>query len=1002
MSLSGVLYVGRNPTAYIAEVPAITPGLMRGLQQTVWNQAIVPILLLADPAKVYVFSSSTLPARKDQDPNDPSRFVDILDRAAQALEIGQLARAIETGRLFQDHAVRFDRGTRVDQYLLRNLDAVAERLSGPGTNLTVPDVHALLTRLLFACYLIERGMVKAEHFADTELRHLSADFPLGKLLNFLDTSKASRTLFSLFGELKKKFNGSLFETDLPRLSIDCIKAIQGFLRGDDLGDKQLALGFWAYDFSVIPVETISAIYENFIGNEGVTLRRQSGAYYTPPHLVELTLDVATEAEPGELLGKTVLDPACGSGIFLVAAFNRMAEEWRRKNPDCDNAKRARELVKVLQERIFGVEIHETACLIACFSLYLALLDQLDPPDIEALEKQGPCFPRLLLHKDQKPVEGEPRSIICRNFFDPNLPVQKAKFDLIVGNPPWVSRDKSTDSDFLIWMEREPDVLAPQKQMAHGFMWQSIEYLTQAGKACLVLPTTVLLNKTDKFQRRWFEDNQVERVVDLSDLRHLLFTGADHAATIIKFARKASSPTEWIAYESPKTAVFSQLGGPVCLREEDVTRVPLVEILSEADRGEAPMVWKKRLWGTTLDLRFLDRLAVLPRLEDIAGEPGERKRWIKGQGFQPFNPKPSSDLEKIKAKKEPERSWWSPKELFLEARSDIGLLVLKRDCFPVGNRFPWLLFPRDCRLYNKPLVIVSQGFSKSAYVDFPVLFLAALQSIKGPPRDAGLLMFLAAVLGSNLAKYFLFHTASNWGTERDKVHFFELLRLPFPLPESMPDPGQSQGVIDKVVKRMSQLKDEITQPDGEAVGRVERVAAARREIEPLIHDYYGLDDDERALIDETVNIIEPSSTPTSPESSVPTLHRTTPEQRDVYVKTLCEVLSGWASRSKETVSGNVVCAPFAGLGIVTLTKGTSRAATQEQDAPEEVTRRLKRINQLLAKQTGMIVRQRGMKVFDGDRIHIVKTLTLRGWTKTAALNDAEEIAASILRRHKGGQ
>ncbi len=264
------------------------------------------------------------------------------------------------------------------------------------------------------------------------------------------------------------------------------------------------------------------------------------------------------------------------------------------------------------------------------------------------------------------------------------------------------------------------------------------------------------------------------------------------------------------------------------------------------------------------------------------------------------------------------------------------------------------------------------------------------------------MFLAAALGSNFAKYFFFHTAANWGTERPKVHTFELLRLPFPLPESLPDPALAKGVIDRVVARLAQLREQISRPGGEVVGRTEQVAVARREIEPLIHDYYGLDGDERTLIDDTVKIIEPSSTPTSPDSSVRTLRPSSPEERHAYADTLCRVLNGWASRAGQRVSGKVVYAPFAKIAVVTLTKGASQIPFQEQNAPEEVAKRLKRVNQLLTKQAGMIVRQRGMKVFDGNQIYIVKPLSLRAWTRTTALNDADEIAASVLSRRRRGR
>ena len=103
------------------------------------------------------------------------------------------------------------------------------------------------------------------------------------------------------------------------------------------------------------------------------------------------MDIATEGWE-TLLDKRCLDPACGSGIFLVILFVRMAEEWRKRNPDASTEHRYHELMRLLGENLCGVDINLTACLVTCFSLYLAFLDQMEPKEImglrEALERDA--------------------------------------------------------------------------------------------------------------------------------------------------------------------------------------------------------------------------------------------------------------------------------------------------------------------------------------------------------------------------------------------------------------------------------------------------------------------------------------------------------------------------------------------------------------------------------------------------------------------------------------
>ena len=89
-----------------------------------------------------------------------------------------------------------------------------------------------------------------------------------------------------------------------------------FLNGDEVTSGQMY--FWAYDFKYIPIELISAIYETFLDKD----RRKKSAYYTPPEIVDFVLNevLPFETEPRDV---RILDPACGSGIFLVEAYRRL-------------------------------------------------------------------------------------------------------------------------------------------------------------------------------------------------------------------------------------------------------------------------------------------------------------------------------------------------------------------------------------------------------------------------------------------------------------------------------------------------------------------------------------------------------------------------------------------------------------------------------------------------------------------------------------------------------
>ncbi|MCX7011430.1 MAG: hypothetical protein NTW86_02480 [Candidatus Sumerlaeota bacterium] len=426
-------------------------------------------------------------------------------------------------------------------------------------------------------------------------------------------------------------------------------------------------------------------------------------------------------------------------------------------------------------------------------------------------------------------------------------------------------------------------------------------------------------------------------------------------------------------------------GVIPILPEDQKRVRLAELLWAVDDKSAPVVWKKRLWGTPRDLEFLSRLMEMPALGKIAGKPKEKKRWLEGQGIQPRVP---STLK-------PEDSWWKTDRLFLDAASRLADLVLiEADCETVRDRFPEAHRSRDPRIFEPPLVVFSQGFTKVAFCDFPVLFRHSLQSISGPQEDWDLLAFLAAALTSDLARYFLFHTAANWGTERDKVLLHEILRLPFPLPEQTADPKGAKQVVRRVADIIRELKGTVS---ANSLKRPRLVDDAKDRIRPLVYEYYNVSKHERMLIEDTLGIFEPSSTPNSLISKIATLSRPDPKRRQAYANLLCEVLNKWASRGPYRVSATARVSTRLGLSIVTLTKGVRHKPFDEFGTTEDVEAILRRLWPVLSDQTGAFTRLRGLKVFDEQepQIHILKPLALRHWTRTAALNDADEIATAIL-------
>jgi hypothetical protein len=979
LDLDAVLYVDRAPAAYFKRVKSLKAENIKEWQTYLWNQHIVPLLVVISDTEIKVYSGQALPTDNDNDIDSNGRLVKVFKNVADVLELEVLA-SIETGEIFRNSA-SFNRKHAVDRCLLENLTAAAKKLVHcPDKPFTAEFAHLFLTRLLFTCYLIERKMIKGEHFADDPiLCNIGDKYQLLKdMLNNLPPAQAINALFRLFGYLKVHFNGSLLDSNLKKEEKDItdehIKIIRTFLNGDDLKNGQYTLSFWAYDFSVIPIETISSIYQGFISEQG-TLQETSGAYYTPPHLVELTVDILLDGYKKTLYESKVLDPACGSGVFLVSMFNRMANQWMSSNGNRHLKTRAKELLNILENRLFGVDINETACHITCFSLYLAVLEQLEPCDVEELIKRGLKFPALLSTKTKQ------KSIVCDNFFNPDLKLDSTDFDFVIGNPPWASKENCIDPFFLEWQKTDKDVKGPQKQIAHGFMWKVPERLNDSGKACLLLPTAALLNKTDKFQTAWFSQVTVEKVVNFSDLRFVLFADAIHPGIAVRFNKTKPNVTKnMIRYDSPKADIHSQLGGAVYIYDEDIKTIRLSELLSKAQSDEAAKVWKTQFWGTWRDSKLLQRLSDLSHLEDITGTPKHPKRWIKGQGFQTFTPNNK-------------KSWWPEDMLFINSRlPDIQLVIIEKDCVPIGPGYRLVHRPRSPEIFNSPMVLVSQGSKdmKVAFSNFPVLFRSSLQSIGGPKDDKDTLRFLSVVLRSDIIQYYLFHTSANWGIERDKCLLYELLRIPFPLPR---DSGDTKGeIIQDVSARINSFERDLRKGKY-VIGRSEEAKKIQDECEPLIRRYYDIDEYERVLIEDTVDYIIPSITP-SETKNIKTLRLPNKTERQQYRDTLCQMLNIHAKEGKK-VEARVIKSDSQAVVVISRANGKQKSY-QEISTSQEMGQVLDRISNLLPVKRDGFVYCRNLKIFDKDHIYIVKPMTLRSWMRSTALNDADEIAAAVLR------
>lgn len=314
---------------------------------------------------------------------------------------------------------------RVDKYLISSLNNVAKELENRGL-IDKELVHKLVMRSLFLMYLEDRNATDKVFYSKIKEGSKS----------YLDILKDTKSTFSLFKKLASDFNGSLFtvendeENQINSSHLELIR--QCFKDGyENSSQSKIDFDLRIFDFSIIRIELLSEIYENFLGD---LEKKEKGTFYTSPSLVELILNERLPLKNETNYNVKILDPSCGSGIFLVESFKRLIKRYEKAH----NIVRLTDfnvLCNLLQDNIFGIEIDPKSIKVAAFSLYLALLDQLDPKT--DWWNKNIQFPYLINDSEDSTINFQGQNLFRTDTIsDLSSLTQLQNFDLIVGNPPF--------------------------------------------------------------------------------------------------------------------------------------------------------------------------------------------------------------------------------------------------------------------------------------------------------------------------------------------------------------------------------------------------------------------------------------------------------------------------------------------------------------------------------------------------------------------------------------
>jgi len=362
--------------------------------------------------------------------------------------------------------------------LARNIAMRNEKLSQRELNFSV---QRIIDRIIFLRICEDRGIE-----------------PYGRLMTLRNGERAYPRLCEFFQRADERYNSGLFHFQSEKDRPEAPDELTLKLKIDDKVLKDIVGNLYypesPYEFSVLPADILGQVYERFLGKvirltaghqakveDKPEVRKAGGVYYTPTYIV----DYIVKNTVGKLLeGKTprqaaklkILDPACGSGSFLLGAYQFLLD-WHLvqyvKEPE--NWKKGREpklyqhhkggwklttaeRKRILLNNIYGVDIDSQAVEVTKLSLLLKVLEgesqetitkqfelfhQRALPDLGSNIKCGNSLigPDFYQSRQMDMFNEEDKYRI--NAFDWNDDkqgfgqiIKSAGFDVVIGNPPW--------------------------------------------------------------------------------------------------------------------------------------------------------------------------------------------------------------------------------------------------------------------------------------------------------------------------------------------------------------------------------------------------------------------------------------------------------------------------------------------------------------------------------------------------------------------------------------
>ena len=954
---------GVSLTVYFKYVDDPEDVPIAGWQREVWNQGFAPLLWIVSPERVDLHNGFGAPRGPDEADANRLETFKLLDAELARLDTFAGRLAMETGR-FWSREPRVSRETCVDRRLLRDLRNVERALVA--ADLQRGEAQALIGRCIFAKYLIDRGIV-----TERRLKALCGHADLPDALG--DPAAAGR----LFAWLRETFNGDMFPSAEPVPAAGHLDTVARFLTGEDLETGQRH--FFPYRFDVIPVELVSAIYEQFVHSAasesaGANPARGEGVYYTPLAAVSLVLDEVFDGLTGT---ESVLDLSCGSGVFLVEALRRLVRLKTGAGTPSRGAIR-----ETLYNQVYGVDVSEAAVRIAAFSLYLAALE-LDPdpqppaalrfepvqdrtpPALVAPPRRGgdvalrfePLQDRTLLVGDARTIEetSAGRAVLTAGG-------GLKRFDVIVGNPPWSFRGRAGTA-----ARRDAGPQAPLQPRGQSldFVARARDFAHDGTRFGMILSATPFFGRSATAARAVRDAVAAlapVTLINLSDLSGWLFPKANMPA-IALLARHRPGRADRLTLVQARWSPASERSRTIEIGPSDVTTLPIASwkrntgLFKAAFLGRRPdLLLLDELWEKHEPLEArLDAMGVRFRTGLIFGDRSQDAAFLKGLPF--------ADKKAV-----------GP---FSLAIAELPVVDWRR-----AER------PRQRDFYRAPILLVKEFMwgaprpgAVVAVADRDVAFTDSCYGVSFSGMQPETAYLVAGILGSALASWYFLMTGSAFGLWMRRLKQKDVAAMPVPPLERSLEANAGRRVVELVRAFHRQAPD----------------ADGWKALDDAVFDLYELDDADRIVVRDGLFRAGWQWKPGRDRSVEPAGADDLRRYADAFLSTMDAWLSASNRRRMRAEIYDVPPdAPHRVVRFVLENRpGPSVVEVVQPDGPLRAV--LDRIGERTEVRVAeALVGLRELRVHARDEVSMVKPAALRHWLGVCGLEDADAVVRDGVR------